>query len=100
MSQNVPSTTQRHVSEAEARRVAEESREAEWKRPSFMKELFLGNFRFDLIHPYPRRTEWRPESTSISPKESTAAERGAGRARRIRASTRAMSSSSPNGLVT
>ena len=61
MSQNVPSTTQRHVSEAEARRVAEESREAEWKRPSFMKELFLGNFRFDLIHPYPRRTEWRPQ---------------------------------------
>ena len=51
----------RHVSEAEARRVAEESREAEWKRPSFMKELFLGNFRFDLIHPYPRRTEWRPQ---------------------------------------
>jgi alkylation response protein AidB-like acyl-CoA dehydrogenase len=26
-----------------------------------MTELFLGNFRFDLIHPYPERTEWRPE---------------------------------------
>jgi hypothetical protein len=51
----------RHVSEEEARRVAEESREKEWVHPSFMKELFLGNFRFDLIHPYPRRTEWRPE---------------------------------------
>jgi alkylation response protein AidB-like acyl-CoA dehydrogenase len=51
----------RRVSEEEARRVAEESRESEWKHPSFMKELFLGNFRFDLIHPYPRRTEWRPE---------------------------------------
>jgi alkylation response protein AidB-like acyl-CoA dehydrogenase len=51
----------RHASEAEARRVAEESRESEWNRPSFMKELFLGSFRFDLIHPYPRRTEWRPQ---------------------------------------
>ena len=51
----------RHVSEEEARRVAEESREKEWVHPSFMKELFLGNFRFDLIDPYPRRTEWRPE---------------------------------------
>ncbi|HUP25167.1 MAG TPA: acyl-CoA dehydrogenase family protein [Thermoanaerobaculia bacterium] len=51
----------RHASEAEARRVAEESRESEWNRPSFMKELFLGNFRFDLIHPYPRRAEWRPQ---------------------------------------
>lgn len=49
------------VSEEESRRVAEESRETSWKNPSFMKELFLGNFRFDLIHPYPERTEWRPE---------------------------------------
>ena len=49
------------VSEEESRRVAEESRETTWKNPSFMKEMFLGNFRFDLIHPYPERTEWRPE---------------------------------------
>jgi len=49
------------VTEEDSRRVAEESRETDWKNPSFMKELFLGNFRFDLIHPYPERTEWRPE---------------------------------------
>jgi alkylation response protein AidB-like acyl-CoA dehydrogenase len=49
------------VSEEESRRVAEESRETTWKNPSFMKELFLGNFQFKLIHPYPERTEWRPE---------------------------------------
>jgi alkylation response protein AidB-like acyl-CoA dehydrogenase len=49
------------ISEEESRRVAEEARESTWKNPSFMKELFLGNFRFDLIHPYPERTEWRPE---------------------------------------
>jgi alkylation response protein AidB-like acyl-CoA dehydrogenase len=49
------------VSEEESRKVAEAARESTWKKPSFMKELFLGNFRFDLIHPYPERTEWRPE---------------------------------------
>ena len=53
------------VSAEEARALAEESREADWVNPSFMKELFLGNFRFDLIHPYPERTEWRPEFTEF-----------------------------------
>jgi hypothetical protein len=42
------------VSERQAREVAEAAREAEWKLPSFGKELFLGNFRLDLIHPQPR----------------------------------------------
>jgi alkylation response protein AidB-like acyl-CoA dehydrogenase len=41
------------VSERQARKVAEAAREAEWTLPSFAKELFLGNFRFDLIHPQP-----------------------------------------------
>ncbi len=43
-----------NVTEREARQVAEEAREQEWKLPSFGKELFLGNFRLDLIHPQPR----------------------------------------------
>src|SRR3712207_5330300 len=43
-----------NVSEREARQVAEAAREQEWKRPSFGKELFLGNLRLDLIHPQPR----------------------------------------------
>ena len=42
------------VSEAEARRVAEEAREAAWHRPSFGKQLFLGDFQLGLIHPYPQ----------------------------------------------
>ena len=42
------------VSEQEARQVAEAAREQEWKLPSFGKELFLGNFRLDLIHPQPQ----------------------------------------------
>ena len=37
----------------EARDVAEDARESEWAHPSFVKELFLGRFRFDLIHPHP-----------------------------------------------
>ena len=43
-----------NVSERQAREVAEAARESEWKLPSFGKELFLGNFRPDLIHPQPR----------------------------------------------
>src|SRR3954449_8645074 len=42
-----------HVTEREARQVAEAAREQEWKLPSFGKELFLGNLRLDLIHPQP-----------------------------------------------
>jgi alkylation response protein AidB-like acyl-CoA dehydrogenase len=41
------------VSEQEARDVAEAARETEWTHPSFVRELFLGRFRLDLIHPYP-----------------------------------------------
>ncbi|MGH3735058.1 MAG: acyl-CoA dehydrogenase family protein [Micromonosporaceae bacterium] len=40
-------------SEQEARKVVEEAREKEWRKPSFGKELFLGRFRLDLIDPHP-----------------------------------------------
>src|SRR5438552_2126369 len=43
----------RPVSAAEARDVAEAAREAEWAAPSFVRDLFLGSLRLDLIHPYP-----------------------------------------------
>jgi alkylation response protein AidB-like acyl-CoA dehydrogenase len=33
--------------------VAEAAREQHWRKPSFAKELFLGRFRLDLIHPHP-----------------------------------------------
>ncbi|MEV5438261.1 acyl-CoA dehydrogenase family protein [Streptomyces sp. NPDC052682] len=45
------------VTEREARQVAEAAREQEWRKPSFAKELFLGRFRLDLIHPHPLPTE-------------------------------------------
>ncbi|MBB4639537.1 acyl-CoA dehydrogenase family protein [Longimicrobium terrae] len=43
-------------SEQESRDVAEAARETEWTAPSFVRELFLGNFRLDLIHPYPQQS--------------------------------------------
>jgi len=52
------------VSEAEAMELAEASRQKEWRRPSFLREMFLGNFRLDLVHPYPlppTDEEERPE---------------------------------------
>jgi alkylation response protein AidB-like acyl-CoA dehydrogenase len=42
------------VSEKQARQVAEAARETDWKLPSFGKQLFLGDFRLDLIHPQPK----------------------------------------------
>ncbi|MCX5093252.1 acyl-CoA dehydrogenase family protein [Streptomyces sp. NBC_00365] len=45
------------VTEREARQVAEAAREQDWRKPSFAKELFLGRFRLDLIHPHPMPPE-------------------------------------------
>src|SRR5258707_10986597 len=45
---------QAHVSEEQARAVAEESRESGWDKPSLAKEIFLGRFPLELIHPFPR----------------------------------------------
>ncbi len=42
--------------------LAEEARETEWKFPSFTAEMFRGNFRWDLMHPYP---EQDPEDKKI-----------------------------------
>ena len=45
----------RRITAAEAREVAEAAREQEWAAPSFVRELFLGKLRMDLIHPYPEQ---------------------------------------------
>jgi alkylation response protein AidB-like acyl-CoA dehydrogenase len=47
-------TQQTHVTEEQARAVAEESRESGWDKPSFAKELFLGRFPLELINPFPK----------------------------------------------
>lgn len=47
----------RHATEQEAREVAESSRQTDVRAPGFLKELFLGNFRLDLIHPFPEPGE-------------------------------------------
>src|SRR6478672_9322674 len=41
------------ATEQEAREVAEAAREKEWTAPSFVRELFEGSFRLDLVHPFP-----------------------------------------------
>jgi alkylation response protein AidB-like acyl-CoA dehydrogenase len=42
------------ATEQEAREVAEAAREKEWQAPSFVRELFEGSFRLDLVHPFPQ----------------------------------------------
>ncbi len=41
------------ATEKEAREVAEAAREHDWQAPSFVRQLFEGNFELGLIHPYP-----------------------------------------------
>ncbi|MGH8827287.1 MAG: acyl-CoA dehydrogenase family protein, partial [Jiangellaceae bacterium] len=55
--------TTAHVDEREARRVAEAARETSWRRPSFAKQLYLGRFRLDLIHPHPRSSAEEAQHT-------------------------------------
>jgi alkylation response protein AidB-like acyl-CoA dehydrogenase len=44
-----------------SRDVAEASRETEWQGAGFLRDLFLGKFRLNLIHPYPLVEAERPE---------------------------------------
>lgn len=39
----------------QAMELAEAARETEWKFPSFTAEMFRGNFRWDLLNPYPEQ---------------------------------------------
>ncbi len=48
-------------SERESLQVAEAARQAEWKEPSFLREMFLGNFRLHLIKPASKEQPERPE---------------------------------------
>jgi alkylation response protein AidB-like acyl-CoA dehydrogenase len=44
-----------------SRQVAEAAREAEWQGAGFLRELFLGKLRLDLIDPFPLAESTRPE---------------------------------------
>ena len=50
-----------HASEDEARRVAEAARQSEWEKATFVRDLFFGDFRFELIDPYPDPDEFISE---------------------------------------
>ena len=58
MSEHRERGTTPHVSEAEAREVAEAARETDWTGRTFVRNLFLGKFRLDTIHPYPDPNEF------------------------------------------
>ncbi len=57
MNEHQESSQGGHVTEAEARQVAEQARETDWNLPSFGKQLFLGDFQLDLISPHPQPTQ-------------------------------------------
>src|SRR5450631_646781 len=48
---------QAQVTEEQAKAVAEESRESGWYKPSLAKELFLGRFPLELVHPFPKPSD-------------------------------------------
>jgi hypothetical protein len=54
-----------NATEKESREVAEAARQTEWKQPSFMRELFLGRFRSELVYPFPLPERERPEFTDF-----------------------------------
>ena len=54
-------TKPRMTTEQESRQIAEESRETEWAGRGFLRELFLGQFSVDLVHPFPKHDADRPE---------------------------------------
>ncbi|MBA2686100.1 MAG: acyl-CoA dehydrogenase family protein [Gemmatimonadaceae bacterium] len=54
--------TQELATEQEARDVAEAARESDWTEPSFLRELFLGRLRLDLIHPFPPENDVETEN--------------------------------------
>src|SRR5688500_5800321 len=58
MANDVPLT-----SEQESRQVAEQARQTEWEGKGFVRDLFLGKFGVDLIYPFPREREERPQFT-------------------------------------
>ncbi len=49
------------TTEEESRQIAEQARQKEWEGRGFVRDLFLGNFQLDLVHPFPARGADRPE---------------------------------------
>ncbi len=54
-------TTNQSERSSSSRQVAERARETEWKKANFLRDLFFGSFRADLVFPYPDEMRVRPE---------------------------------------
>jgi len=59
------------TSEPASRQLADQGPTSVWAGPTFLRELFLGNFLLPLIHPFPLEHEERPEFTSFYRQLST-----------------------------
>ncbi len=46
-----------NIDEQKSMDLAEDSRQKDWKHPSFVAELFKGNFKWNLINPFPKQPE-------------------------------------------
>ena len=51
--------------EREALELAEDSREREWKYPSFVSRLFQGTVEWDLIFPFPEQNKQEKEIAGV-----------------------------------
>ncbi|MGH7787829.1 MAG: acyl-CoA dehydrogenase family protein [Candidatus Binatia bacterium] len=58
-------TPPRMTTEEESRKLAEDSRETEWAGRGFLRELFLGQFNLDLVHPFPGAGDDSPDFTKF-----------------------------------
>ena len=56
-----PNPQVEHVDAQQSRAVAEAAREQDWRKPSFARGLYLGQFDLSLIHPHPRSEPERRE---------------------------------------
>lgn len=52
---SVSASGKRNEQERQSMETAEEAREELWENPSFCADLFSGNFRFDLVYPFPEQ---------------------------------------------
>ena len=81
----------------EARQVAEQARETEWAGRGFLRELFLGNFLLELIHPFPRAARSGPEFAALLRRAGDVPARG-GRPGRDRRDRRVSAERASTGL--
>jgi hypothetical protein len=57
----IPETKSKKLTEEESRQVAEDARQDKWEAPSFLKEVFAGNFNLDVLTSVPTAKPETPD---------------------------------------